>query len=865
MVNKMKFKTRTKFKPSTEDDIDDYETPKKWFETIQDDPKTFRKSTEKELVELKNEAKQCHDSEVANYNTKNSKTKHQWMQTMMSKGTVSDKIAARTVSIQDNPVCNLETIRNLVGTVKVGKKKECIATIEVLTELFLSDLLRPDRKLKAFHERPLSKLNDLTSGNAITRRKLLSLWYFEDQLKELYASYITALNSTAHDTVDNNKEKAINAMYKLLAGNPEQEKNLLTNIVNKLGDPSQKVASKAMYCLTQLLFKHLNMQPVVLHEIERLMFRPNISSRAQYYGLCFLSQFHLSHEASDVARKLIDVYFAFFKACVKKGEIDSRMMSALLMGLNRAYPYAKLEFEQVSKHIDTMYRLVHLANFNISLHTLTLLYQVSDFGNNINDRFYSALYKKLADPRLLSTTHQAMLLNLVYKTLLKDAEVNRIKMFIKRLLQISLFTQPCFSCGVLYLVSQILVKKKPTQALVLDAAAVNALDDDEGEEKYLDATTVEIKEDPDQDTTLIDINEKEEDVKPDKDELDASLSIGGSWYHCQNGVKKEKVPVNAYRPLHRNPLYGGGEFCAYTELCQLKNHFHPTVQLYATNILEGESIRYSGDPLKDFTLVRFLDRFVFKNPKKINETAGVNRTLSKRKLYTPTGVKMLPVNSAGYLKEDQRNIPVDELFMYSYLRKKYEAKTTEAEEESDLESVQSEEFEEMLDKMAGVQDGDEDLDYMRDIGDNLKQKKKSNDKEETDGAEDESDVDLSDDEGDEEFSDLDDDDRELIGDLDDDDEEDIDFIEDDSPVKGKKNKLKKPGDDISSLFASADEFATLLEDEGGSQVKPGGSNAFSNKDNANVKQLAWEEKRNRWVRGFNKAVGGKGATRTRGG
>lgn len=62
------------------------------------------------------------------------------------------------------------------------------------------------------------------------------------------------------------------------------------------------------------------------------------------------------------------------------------MMSALLMGLNRAYPYAKIEFEKISEHIDTMYRLVHLANFNISLHTLTLLYQVSDFGNNISDR-----------------------------------------------------------------------------------------------------------------------------------------------------------------------------------------------------------------------------------------------------------------------------------------------------------------------------------------------------------------------------------------------------------------------------------------------------------------------------------------------
>lgn len=94
--------------------------------------------------------------------------------------------------------------------------------------------------------------------------------------------------------------------------------NLLQFIVNKLGDPSQKVGSKVIYCLTQLLLKHINMQSVVLNEIEKLLFRPNISSKAQYYSLCFLSQYYLSHESKDVAKKLIEVYLAFFKACVKK-------------------------------------------------------------------------------------------------------------------------------------------------------------------------------------------------------------------------------------------------------------------------------------------------------------------------------------------------------------------------------------------------------------------------------------------------------------------------------------------------------------------------------------------------------------------
>lgn len=60
------------------------------------------------------------------------------------------------------------------------------------------------------------------------------------------------------------------------------------------------------------------MQSVVLNELEKLLFRTNIGQKAQYYGICFLSQFYLSHESANIAKKLIEVYFSFFKACIKK-------------------------------------------------------------------------------------------------------------------------------------------------------------------------------------------------------------------------------------------------------------------------------------------------------------------------------------------------------------------------------------------------------------------------------------------------------------------------------------------------------------------------------------------------------------------
>lgn len=62
-----------------------------------------------------------------------------------------------------------------------------------------------------------------------------------------------------------------------------------------------------------------------------------------------------------------------------------------------------------------------------------------------------------------------------------------------------------------------------------------------------------------------------------------------TWFHClntasENGMQKKAA---AYNPLHRNPLFAGGEYCAYTELLKLRQHFHPTVTLFANKILEG--------------------------------------------------------------------------------------------------------------------------------------------------------------------------------------------------------------------------------------------------------------------------------------
>ena len=54
---------------------------------------------------------------------------------------------------------------------------------------------------------------------------------------------MTALDECSRDNLEFLRERAVKAIYELLRNKAEQESQLLRALVNKLGDPSRKVAS----------------------------------------------------------------------------------------------------------------------------------------------------------------------------------------------------------------------------------------------------------------------------------------------------------------------------------------------------------------------------------------------------------------------------------------------------------------------------------------------------------------------------------------------------------------------------------------------------------------------------------------------
>ena len=62
-----------------------------------------------------------------------------------------------------------------------------------------------------------------------------------------YLQFVKDLQEASRDNLAFIKEKAVKAIYDLLRSNPEQEALLLTALVDKLGDPSRKIASNVCF------------------------------------------------------------------------------------------------------------------------------------------------------------------------------------------------------------------------------------------------------------------------------------------------------------------------------------------------------------------------------------------------------------------------------------------------------------------------------------------------------------------------------------------------------------------------------------------------------------------------------------------
>ena len=478
------------------------------------------------LERLHDYAKELLEAENQLYASRNiSSSSKQFYSTIMTSGTLSDKTSALTLSVQESPLHNMGALEQLIKLARKRSRSQAVDVLGALKDLFAAgSVLPPDRRLHAFVAQPGLGSLDLQGWDRSRdlppplQETYLLCWAFEDWLKSMYFEIVKILEVWCNDQVTFARAKAVEYVFELLRDRPEQEVNLLRLLVNKLGDSEKKIASKASYNLLQLQKPHPKMKRVIISSIESdILFRPNQSMHAKYYAVITLNQTVLGLDEEDTVRKLLDIYFTLFLNLLsapeplpetkqtynKKGErqgggsapgrmarkkaitalrstaaddqLKERMISAILTGVNRAFPFTSSNDDFFEKHMDTLFKVTHSSNFNTGVQALMLIQQLATFGNV--DRFYRTLYESLLDPRLLTTSKHTLYLNLLFRAVKGDSDLKRVKAFAKRMLQAASLHSPSVVCAILYMLRE-LEKASPSIHTLLDQPE-DADDDDQ--------------------------------------------------------------------------------------------------------------------------------------------------------------------------------------------------------------------------------------------------------------------------------------------------------------------------------------------------------------------------------------------------
>jgi ribosome biogenesis protein MAK21 len=676
-----------------------------WYNTPVESATPDRYLKQQDIDELYEKAKKLIEEENRIYDEEFNKSSSQkrFLAQILTGGTLSDKISALTLLVQEAPLHNLRALDNLFNMCQKKSRTAAMQCVDAVVDLLVNTILPPDRKLKPFKKQPLSMtLSD----------EQLILMYFEDHLKNHYYQFITMLEKMSHDSILYVRMKIVSHIFALLKAKPEQEANLLRLGVNKLGDIDNKVSSKTSYQILLVEQEHPAMKQIISEGVIDVVFRSNNDHHALYYSVNTLNQTILTKHDESLANKLVDAYFALFekllvktndenngklketehqkdgrrKQKVKRGkkggksvknvkdesevveEKNSKMFAAILTGLNRAFPFSNFPMNIFENHLNVLYKITHSLNFNTSVQALILIQTItSKFSDESHrDRFFRTLYESLWDERLLTSSKQGIYLNLVFKSLKEDNKTDRVLAFVKRIAQV------CTSwlnigtvAGMIYLLIQLEREIPEIRNLFLNTPM-----DDE-------------------------INKRLEQEETSEE------------------TKEEAETPRVYDSKKRDPQFANADKASLWEIEFFLNHYHPTVQNYAENFVKFDELSkaerktINKPDLGLYSLAHFLDRFVYKKAKgKANlKGSSIMQPLggahTGNLLVRATGVesKDIPANTEDWLSKKANQIKPEDNFFYQYFISKQEklmnskidkeldarAKNDEDDEDSELD------------------------------------------------------------------------------------------------------------------------------------------------------------------------------------
>ena len=525
------------------------------------------------------------DLDKIDYNQKVNKEKR-WTHDILQKGTFDDKISALLLYIRENPKMTLKYLEILIRLSENKNRRKNDAVIIGLKDLFLESILQ-GKKYVSFNNKYKNVLNDKISEDELFNS------YYEDKVHHLYLRFVNLLEeSINNESIINIKKKNMEYLSEMLIKQPESEEKILQDIVNKLGDTSTEISNFTIKLLNKIQEIHMNMSNIIFKYVT-IFYTMNDKNESKLNALNYLVQMEIPNINKKIfLEESINFFFGLFNQISTDNENN-----------NNKENEKKLRMEKNKKKQKKIKKMI-LENKNkdaindkllsLIVKRINILFKFIKNQKNQMEKINEIIESKISILFKLSHSKSFKLSIEILKLLfgiITTQDQNFVSRYYKSLYE--LISSKSLSSS-----------KYVKEALKLILVSL-MFDNNNNRISSFIKRLLEmclISEPPFIICDLIIISQ----VIRNKNKLWKMLE------REQSGVKL------FYDSTKRDPQFAQGEYSFLNELYLLEKHYHPSVQRMAKFILENynkDIISYNGDPLLDFSLINFLEKFMLKNPK----------------------------------------------------------------------------------------------------------------------------------------------------------------------------------------------------------------------------------------------------------
>ena len=573
--NKSKFKNKNKNKKSNKNFIN------RKLEPIE---QLYQKA--KNIYETKTSS---YDLDKIDFTQKVNKEKR-WTHDILQKGTFDDKISALLLYIRENPKMTLKYLELLIKLSENKNRRKNDIIITGLKDLFLESILQ-GKKYLPFNNKYKNALN-----LKINEEELFNS-YYDDKVHHLYLRFVNLLEeSINNEGIINIKKKNIEYLSEMLIKQPESEEKILQAIVNKLGDTSSEVSNYTIKILNQIQEVHMNMSNIIFKYVT-IFYTMNEKKESKLNALNYLVQMEIPNVTNFNYKKIfleesINFFFGLFNQISNENENNNNVENE-----------KKLKTEKSKKKIKKLKKII----------------MENKTKDSINDKFLSLIVKRI---------------NILFKFVKNQKnqmeKINEIiESKISVLFKLSHSQSLKLSIEILKLLFGIITTQDQNfvsryYKSLYELISLNSLSSSKHVKEALKLILVSLMFDNNHNRICSFIKRLlEMCLISEPPYIICILIIISQVMRNKNKLwkmmeREQKGVKSFYDSTKRDPQFAQGEYSFLNELYLLEKHYHPSVQRMAKFIIENynkDIISYNGDPLLDFSLTNFLEKFMLKNPK----------------------------------------------------------------------------------------------------------------------------------------------------------------------------------------------------------------------------------------------------------